>query len=100
MMNKHFPAALKTLFLAVVMLMAAATVKAADPVKQYGQLQVKGAQLCDQQGSPVILRGVSLGWHNLWPRFYNKQVVKTLKTDWNASVIRAAMGILIEDAAR
>lgn len=97
MMNKHFPAALKTLFLAVVMLMAAATVKAADPVKQYGQLQVKGAQLCDQQGNPVILRGVSLGWHNLWPRFYNKQVVKTLKTDWNASVIRAAMGILIED---
>ena len=97
MMNEHFPAALKTLFLAVVMLMAAATVKAADPVKQYGQLQVKGAQLCDQQGNPVILRGVSLGWHNLWPRFYNKQVVKTLKTDWNASVIRAAMGILIED---
>ena len=35
MMNEHFPAALKTLFLAVVMLMAAATVKAADPVKQY-----------------------------------------------------------------
>ena len=61
MMNKHFPAALKTLFLAVVMLMAAATVKAADPVKQYVQLQVKGAQLCDQQGNPVILRGVSLG---------------------------------------
>jgi endoglucanase len=39
--------------------------KAQDPVKQYGQLQVKGSQLCDQQGQPVILRGVSLGWHNL-----------------------------------
>ena len=32
-----------------------------EPVKQYGQLQVKGAQLCDQRGNPVILRGVSLG---------------------------------------
>ena len=72
-------------------------VGAQDPVKQYGQLQVKGAQLCDKQGQPVILRGVSLGWHNLWPRFYNKEVVKTLKEDWNCSVVRAAMGIMIED---
>ena len=59
---------------------------AANPVKKWGQLQVKGAQLCSQQGQPVILRGVSLGWHNLWPRFYNKKVVQTLKQDWNASV--------------
>ena len=70
---------------------------ALDPVKQDGQLQVKGAQLCDQQGNPVTLRGVSLGWHNLWPRFYNKKVVETLKRDWHCSVIRAAMGIMIED---
>ena len=70
---------------------------AQEPVKQYGQLQVKGAQLCDQQGHPVILRGVSLGWHNLWPRFYNKKIVQTLKQDWHTSVVRAAMGIMIED---
>lgn len=70
---------------------------AKDPVKQYGQLQVKGSQLCDKKGNPVILRGVSLGWHNLWPRFYNDKVVKTLKDDWNCSVVRAAMGIMIED---
>ena len=72
-------------------------VGAQDPVKQYGHLQVQGAQLCDQQGQPVVLRGVSLGWHNLWPRFYNKKVVQTLKYEWNCSVIRAAMGIMIED---
>ena len=70
---------------------------AKDPVKQYGQLQVKGSQLCDKKGNPVILRGVSLGWHNLWPRFYNDKIVKTLKDDWNCSVVRAAMGIMIED---
>ena len=73
-------------------------VQAADPVKRWGQLQVKGAQLCDQYGNPVVLRGVSFGWHNIWPRFYNKKAVKTLKDDWNATVIRAAMGVTtVED---
>lgn len=56
------------------------------------QLQVRGAQLCDQNGKAVVLRGVSLGWHNLWPRFYNKGAVKTLKNEWHATVVRAAMG--------
>ena len=70
---------------------------ATNPVKQWGQLQVKGAQLCDQSGNPVVLRGVSLGWHNIWPRFYNKQAVKWLANDWHANIIRAAMGIQIED---
>lgn len=36
------------------------TAKAADPVKQWGQLQVKDGQLCSQTGEPVVLRGVSL----------------------------------------
>jgi endoglucanase len=58
---------------------------------------VKGTQLCDKRGKPVVLRGVSLGWHNLWPRFYNAQAVETLKKDWHASVVRAAMGVMIED---
>jgi hypothetical protein len=72
-------------------------VYAANPVKQWGQLQVKGAQLCDQSGNPVVLRGVSLGWHNIWPRFYNKKAVKWLVQDWHANIIRAAMGIQIDD---
>lgn len=68
------------------------TASAADPVKQWGQLQVKGAQLCDANGQPVTLRGVSLGWHNLWPRFYNADAVRWLKHDWHPTVIRAAIG--------
>lgn len=74
-----------------------AQVYAANPVKQWGQLQVKGAQLCDQSGNPVVLRGVSLGWHNIWYRFYNKKAVKWLVQDWHANIIRAAMGIQIDD---
>ena len=88
---------MKKLLTIIMLSLLACHVHANDPVKQYGKLQVKGAQLCDQKGKPVILRGVSLGWHNLWPRFYNKKVVQTLKQDWNCSVIRAAMGIMIED---
>ena len=84
-----------TLLLMMSISMMAAT--ATDPVKRYGQLQVRGAQLCDEGGRPVVLRGVSLGWHNLWPRFYNKKVVQTLKQDWHCSVVRAAMGVMIED---
>jgi endoglucanase len=85
---------LSTLVLALALLSAGAT----DPVKRWGQLQVKGSQLCDQQGNPVVLRGVSFGWHNIWPRFYNKKAVRTLKNDWHATVIRAAMGVTtVED---
>ena len=86
---------LLTMTMALAMVLCA---HATGPVKQWGQLQVKGAQLCDQQGNPVVLRGVSLGWHNIWPRFYNKKVVRTLKNDWHCTVVRAAMGVTtVED---
>lgn len=62
----------------IVAIFCMAQLYAASPVKQWGQLQVKGAQLCDQSGNPVVLRGVSLGWHNIWPRFYNKQASRKM----------------------
>lgn len=65
-----------------------------------GRLQVIGTQLSNENGNPVILRGVSLGWHNLWPRFYNKKAVKWLVDDWKCTVVRAAMGLEIEDNYR
>ena len=88
---------MKKLLTTLMMALALASANAVGPVKQWGQLQVKGTQLCDQQGNPVVLRGVSFGWHNIWPRFYNKGAVKTLVNDWHATVLRAAMGIKIED---
>ena len=83
--------------LSLLMLTVCTVGMAQTPVKKYGQLQVRGSQLCDQNGQPVVLRGVSLGWHNLWPRFYNKGAVDELTNKWHASVIRAAMGVKIED---
>jgi len=61
--------------------------------KQVSALTVAGAQLTDAAGKPVVLRGVSFGWHNWWPRFYNAGAVKWLKDDWNCNVVRAAMGV-------
>lgn len=71
---------------------------AAQPVKQFGALRVKGTQLTASNGTPVVLHGMSFGWHNLWPRFYNKGAVHELVTKWNCSVIRASMGIELNDS--
>jgi endoglucanase len=65
----------------------------AQPVKQHGSLSVKGIQLTGENGQAVVLNGVSFGWHNWWPRFYNKDCVKWLATDWKCSVVRAALGV-------
>lgn len=65
----------------------------AQPVKQHGALHVEGTQLKDAKKEPVVLRGMSFGWHNFWPRFYTSGAVQWLHKDWNCNVIRAAMGV-------
>lgn len=77
----------------ILILIFLPTLLFAQHVKKYGQLQVIGTQLCDQQGQPVILRGMSFGWHNFWPRFYTAGAVKWLHEDWKVDLLRAAMGI-------
>lgn len=68
-------------------------------VKKHGQLKVLGTQLVDQNNEPIMLRGMSYGWHSLWPRFYNKESVKWLKDDFKCNVVRAAMGIELGDSS-
>jgi endoglucanase len=65
----------------------------AQPVKIHGQLHVDKTQLKDSHGNDVVLRGMSFGWHNFWPRFYNEGAVSWLYKDWSATVVRAAMGV-------
>ncbi|UTN04180.1 glycoside hydrolase family 5 protein [Flavobacterium bizetiae] len=62
-------------------------------VKHHGQLGVRGTQLVDKNNNPIVLRGMSFGWHSMWPRFYNEKAVSWLKKDFNCNVVRAAMGI-------
>ncbi len=65
----------------------------AQAVEENGKLSVKGTQLVNEKGNPIVLRGMSFGWHNWWPRFYNAGAVSWLKNDWGCNVVRAAMGV-------
>jgi len=65
----------------------------AQPVKKHGNLSVKGTRLTDEHGNATVLNGISYGWHNWWPQFYNKESVKWLANDWKCSAVRAAMGV-------
>ncbi len=71
----------------------AKTIEKQTIVEKNGALRVQGTQLMNKNGEPVMLKGVSYGWHNLWPRFYNAQSVKALVDDWNCTVLRAAIGV-------
>jgi endoglucanase len=62
-------------------------------VKTHGQLAVQGTRLVDAHGEPIVLRGVSYGWHTWWHRFYNTESVDWLAKDWKCTVVRAAMGV-------
>lgn len=75
------------------MLSISTVIANSQPVKTHGQLKVNGTQLVDKKGKPVVLRGMSFGWHNWWPRFYNAGTVKWLHDDWKCTVVRAAMGV-------
>jgi endoglucanase len=74
-------------------LLLTGSVAFAGPVSKHGQLKVDGVRLVDVDGEPVVLRGASFGWHNFWPRFFNADAVNWLVTDWNCTVLRAAMGV-------
>ena len=62
-----------------------------SPVDRFGKLQVKDLQLCDQDGNPVQLAGMStMGWQ--WcGECYTQESVETLVREWGISVLRLAM---------
>lgn len=76
-----------------LLLTGALTAEARQTVKDHGQLRVEGSRLVDCNGRPVQLRGVSMGWHNMWPRFYNSSTVKALTNDWGADIVRCSIGV-------
>ncbi len=85
---------LSGLFLALSL--TAITAHAVAPVEKHGALAVKGNRIVGKTGQPVSLAGPSLFWSNLnWQaeRYYNADVVKYVREQWNASLIRAAMGV-------
>ena len=71
----------------------AASTVAITPVERHGRLRVENGQLVDHHGARVALRGMSLFWSQWGPRFYDPGVVRSLRDDWGASVIRAAIAV-------
>lgn len=56
-----------------------------------GPLQVIGTSLCDSQGNPVQLRGVSTHGLAWFPEYVNEELFRELHEQWNANVVRLAM---------
>lgn len=65
-------------------------------VALHGQLQVAGNRILDKNEKTVQLRGMSLFWSQWMGQYYTPEVVSWLKSDWQCTVVRAAMGV--EDA--
>ena len=64
-----------------------------NPVDLHGRLQVEGSRIIGKEKKAVSLAGMSFFWSQWMPQFYNAGTVKWLKTDWRASVVRAALAI-------
>jgi len=65
------------------------------PVTKHGALSIVGSHVRDKNDEITSLAGPSFFWSNTgWgqERFYTAGAVETFATDWNASIIRAAMG--------
>ena len=77
----------------VVLFLGAGAGEAATAVEEHGQLRVEGNRILDKNGQPVVLRGMSFFWSQWMGRFYNPEVVRTLREDWGCTVVRAAMGV-------
>ncbi len=60
-------------------------------VDNYGQLHVEGTLLCDSEGNPVRLEGMSTYGLNGMAGFVNANTVQTLAEDWGCDILRLAM---------
>jgi len=69
-----------------------------QPVNKHGQLKVENTKIIDKTGNTCVLRGMSLGWHNWWPRFYNTGTIEWLYNEWECNIVRAALGVEPEGA--
>jgi endoglucanase len=68
-------------------------------VTMNGALSVSGNKIVNKNGVAASFAGNSFFWSNTgWggEKFYNSNVVSWLKSDWNAAIVRVAMGV--EDA--
>jgi endoglucanase len=61
-------------------------------VGEHGALRVVDGRIVDAAGEPIQLRGMSLFWSQ-WSNYYIPNTVDQLADDWDASIVRAALGV-------
>lgn len=67
--------------------------RGATPVERHGLLRVEGAKIVGGDGKPASLAGLSFFWSQWMGDFWNTECVRWLQQDWNATIVRAAMGV-------
>jgi len=72
---------------------AGLAVVSASPVSTYGRLQASGNTIVGESGQPAQLRGMSMFWSQWMSKYWNADAVNWMQSDWEVSVIRAAMGV-------
>lgn len=82
-----------TLVAGVSTLLFAGCALSQTPVERHGALRIEGGRVVDQSGALVVLRGMSLFWSQWGGQFYNAEAVAHLKSDWNVTVVRAAIAV-------
>ena len=80
-------------FLVLPLIAVLANAAPLRPVEQHGRLRAKGNYVVGKDGLPVSLAGNSLFWSQWQGKWWNSQCIDWLQKDWNAKIIRAAMGV-------
>ena len=60
-------------------------------VSYNGKLKINGVDLVNQYNEKIQLRGISTHGIQWYSKFANEDVIKQLRDEWNANVIRIAM---------
>ena len=79
--------------LTLCILTAATLLASCTTAPKVERLHVEGTALMNESGDTVELKGMSFGWNCLWPRFYNADAVRHVVQDWDAEIVRAAIGV-------
>uniref|UniRef100_UPI0035197207 cellulase family glycosylhydrolase n=1 Tax=Thermobifida halotolerans TaxID=483545 RepID=UPI0035197207 len=61
------------------------------PVERYGRVQVCGTKLCDENGNPVQLRGMSTHGIQWFDHCLTDSSLDALAHDWQADIVRLSM---------
>lgn len=83
----------KLLSLLILTMFSCVSLHAESYVDRHGSLQAKNTRLYDANGNEIQLRGMSLFWSQWQGQYFNHDAIKTLRDDWDCTVVRAAMGV-------